>query len=72
MVRELRASGMAETSITVVVGVTNRIYRFAARRLGWAGTNPVSLLLASERPKPAQAKRRPLFEGLPITPEKLI
>ena len=63
MVRDLRATGMAESSITVVLGVTNRIYRFAARRLGWAGSNPVALLLASERPKPAQARRRPIFEG---------
>lgn len=32
------------------------------RRLGWAGTNPVSLLLPSERPKPGQTTRRRLFE----------
>lgn len=43
--------------------MTNRLYRFAARRLGWTGTNPVSLMLSSERPKPAQAKRRRIFEG---------
>ena len=41
----------------------NRIYRYAARRLGWAGTNPVSLLLPSERPKPGQSTKRRLFEG---------
>jgi integrase len=46
-----------------VVGVANRIYRFAARRLGWSGANPVSLMLSSERPKPAQTKRRRIFEG---------
>lgn len=43
--------------------MTNRIYRYSARRLGWVGTNPVSLMLPSERPKPSQAKRRRLFEG---------
>lgn len=47
----------------IVVGVVNRIYRYAARRLGWAGTNPVSLLLPSERPKPGQSAKRRLFEG---------
>ena len=46
----------------IVVGVVNRIYRYAARRLGWAGTNPVSLLLPSERPKPGQTAKRRLFE----------
>jgi len=37
----------------IVLGVTNRVYRYAARRLGWAGTNPVSLMLPSDRPKPS-------------------
>ncbi len=59
----LRADGLAEASIAIVVGVTNRVYRYAARRLGWVGTNPVSLMLPSERPKPSQAQRRRLFEG---------
>ena len=63
LVRELRSEGRAEASIAICVGVTNRIYRYAARRLGWVGSNPVSLMLPSERPKPSQAKRRRLFEG---------
>lgn len=63
LVRELRVEGLAESTITIVVGVTNRIYRYVARRLGWLGTNPVSLLLPSERPKPSRGTRRRLFEG---------
>lgn len=63
LIRELRTEGLAESTIVIVVGVTNRIYRFAARRLGWSGTNPVSLMLPSERPKPSQAIRRRLFEA---------
>jgi integrase len=63
LVRELRARGLAESTIVIVIGVTNRIYRYAARRLGWAGVNPVSLLLSSERPKPSQGRRRRVFEG---------
>lgn len=63
LVRELRGEDLAESTIVIVVGVVNRIYRYAARRLGWAGTNPVSLLLPSERPKPGQSAKRRLFEG---------
>lgn len=63
LVRDLRSDGLAEATIAIVIGVTNRIYRYTARRLGWVGTNPVSLMLPSERPKPSQAKRRRLFEG---------
>jgi integrase len=63
LVRELRVAGMAESTIVVVLGVTGRVYRYAARRLGWAGTNPVSLMLPSERPKPSRAARRRIFEG---------
>ena len=62
LVRELRTDGLAESTIVIVVGVVNRIYRYAARRLGWTGTNPVSLLLPSERPKPGQSTKRRLFE----------
>jgi len=54
---------LSKSTIVIVLGVVNRIYRFAARRLSWSGTNPVSLMLSSERPKPSQAKRRRIFEG---------
>jgi integrase len=63
LVRDLRAEGLSEASIVVVLGVTGRIYRYAARRLGWSGTNPVALMLPSERPKPSRAQRRRIFEG---------
>jgi integrase len=63
LVRDLRAEGLSEATAAIVIGVANRIYRYAARRLGWNGMNPVSLMLSSERPKPSQAKRRRIFEG---------
>ena len=63
LVRELRREGLAESTIVIVIGVANRIYRYAARRLGWSGVNPVSLLLPSERPKPSHGMRRRLFEA---------
>ena len=56
LVHELREGGLAESTIVIVIGVVNRIYRYAARRLSWAGTNPVSLMLSAERPKPSQGK----------------
>jgi integrase len=63
LVRELRAECMSEATIAVAVAVIGRIYKFAARRLGWNGTIPTTLMLSSERPKISQAKRRPIFIG---------
>ncbi len=63
LVRDEREAGLSESTIVIVLGVLNRIYRYAARRLGWRGINPVSLMLSSERPKPSQARRRRIFEG---------
>jgi hypothetical protein len=65
LVRELRADGKSEATIAVVLGVVDRIYKFAARRLGWTGTSPTTLMLQSERPKISQTKRRPIFTGGP-------
>ncbi|HTX32869.1 MAG TPA: tyrosine-type recombinase/integrase [Solirubrobacteraceae bacterium] len=63
LVRELRAEGKSEATIAVAVAVIGRVYRFAARRLGWNGTVPTTLMLSSERPKVSLAKRRPIFVG---------
>ena len=62
LVRDPRSRGFSESTIVIVLGVTNRVYRYAARRLGWTGANPVSLMFPSERPKPSQGKRRRIFE----------
>lgn len=66
MVRELRRYGKSEATIHAVLGATGRIYKFAARRLGFSGANPTSLMLPSERPKVSLAKRLPIF-----TPEQI-
>jgi integrase len=63
LVRQLRAEGKSEATIGVILGVVSPIYKFAARRLGWSGTIPTTLMLQSERPKVSQAKRRPIFTG---------
>lgn len=63
LVRDMRGKELSESTIAIAIGVTNRIYRYATRRLGWSGTNPVSIMLSSERPRPSQSKRRRIFEG---------
>ena len=61
LVRELRQLGKTEATIAAVLGAAGRIYKFAARRLGFTGTNPITLMLSSERPKVSRATRRPIF-----------
>jgi len=39
LVRDLRHRGLSESTSSIAIGVTNRVYRFAARRLGWSGPN---------------------------------
>lgn len=63
LVRSMRAAGKSEATILVVLGVTGRIYKFAARRLGWVGTDPTKLMLSSERPKVSLATKRPIYTG---------
>jgi integrase len=62
LVSELRAEGLGERSLALVLAVVGRIYRHAARRLGWAGRNPVEMLDRHERPKPSRDRRRAIFE----------
>lgn len=66
MVRELRRDGKSEATIHAVLGATGRIYKLAARRLGFSGANPATPMLPSERPKVSLAKRLPIF-----TPEQI-
>jgi integrase len=63
VVRELRAEGMSEATVAVILGVVSAICKFATRSLGWSGTIPTTLMLRSERPKISQTTRRPLFMG---------
>lgn len=66
LVREMRDQGRSEATIAAVLGAASRIYKFAARRLGFNGANPTTLMLSSERPKVSLAKRLPIF-----TPEQI-
>lgn len=66
LVRDMRTNGKSEATIAAVIGAASRIYRFAARRLGFKGQNPTTLMLSSERPKVSLSMRRPIF-----TPEEI-
>lgn len=66
VVRDMRDRGKSEATIAAVLGAAGRIYKFAARRLGFTGVNPITLMLTSERPKVSLATRRPIF-----TPEQI-
>ena len=61
LVSDMRQQGKSEATIAAVLGAVGRIYRFAARRLGFSGVNPMTLMLSSERPKVSLAKRSPIF-----------
>lgn len=66
LVRDLRHGGKSEATTAAVLGAAGRIYKFAARRLGFSAVSPVTLMLSSKRPKVSLAKRSPIF-----TPEQI-
>lgn len=51
LVRELRAAGKAEWTISGITKAASRIFTFARRHMRWHGTNPIPLLENGERPK---------------------
>ena len=63
LVRELRAEGKAEWTISGITKAASRIFTFALRRSSWHGTNPIPLLENGERPKVSATPRRRIFEG---------
>jgi integrase len=66
MIRDLRANGLSEWTIHSILTAANRTFKFAKRRMGWHGENPVAELEKGERPSVTAAARRPIF-----TPEQL-
>jgi integrase len=63
LVRELRATGLAESSINSVLQVANRVFKFARRHCRWRGENPLELLERTERPKVSETPERRIYEG---------
>lgn len=66
LVRELRAAGLAEWTISGVARVAGRVFVFARRHCDYGGDNPFSLLENSERPKVSATPERRIY-----TPEEL-
>ena len=63
LVRELRALGLAEWTISGICRAASRVFRFARRHCGWVGENPFALLENGERPRVSQTPERRIFEG---------
>lgn len=61
LVRELRAIGLAESTIAAVLKVAGRVFKFARRHCGWRGENPIGLLESAERPKLTAAPERRIY-----------
>lgn len=67
LVRELRAAGKAEWTISGITKAASRVFTFALRRLSWHGSNPIPLLENGERPKVSATARRRIFEDDELT-----
>lgn len=61
LVRELRAEGKAETTIASILRAVSRVFKFAARRLGWHGVSPLTLLENGERPRISETAERRIY-----------
>lgn len=61
LVRELRAAGKSEWTISGIVKTASRVFTFATRRCSWFGQNPIPLLENGERPKVSETARRRIF-----------
>ncbi len=56
LVRDLRALGLAEWTITGIVRAGSRVFKFARRHCRWRGENPFELL---EHQRAPEAERYP-------------
>ena len=63
LVRELRAAGLAEWTISGICRTANRVFKFARRHCSWRGDNPFSELEKGERPHVSQTPQRRIFIG---------
>lgn len=60
-IRDMRTDGLSEATVDRALAVLGQVFRYATRRLGYAGPNPVADLLPSERPKPGRDRKRTMF-----------
>ena len=61
LVRELRAEGKAESTIATILRAASRVFKFARRRCGWHGENPIGLLEAGERARVSDTPERRIY-----------
>ena len=61
LVRELRAAGLAEWTISGICRAANRVFKFARRHCAWRGDNPFAELETSERPKVSMTPSRRIY-----------
>ena len=62
-VAAMRAAGLSEWTISGTLMVAGQVFRHAARRLGWHGVSPTTLLERGERPHVATTAKRRIFRG---------
>src|SRR4051794_1220351 len=63
LVRELRAAGLAEWTISGICRAANRVFKFARRHCSWRGENPFAELETSERPTVSTTPQRRIYLG---------
>src|SRR3954463_16797828 len=63
LVRELRAAGLAEWTISGICRAANRVFKFARRHCSWRGDNPFAELETGERPRPSTTPERRIYVG---------
>jgi integrase len=63
LVRDLRAAGLAEWTISGICRAANRVFKFARRHCSWRGDNPFAELETSERPKVSATPERRIYAG---------
>src|SRR5215217_1951624 len=61
LVRELRAAGLAEWTISGICRAANRVFKFARRHCSWRGDNPFAELEKGERPRVSSTPERRIF-----------
>jgi integrase len=61
LVRDLRARGLSEWTISAVLKAASRVFKFARRYCGWSGQSPIALLESSERAQLADTAPRRIF-----------
>jgi len=63
LVRELRAEGLAESTIASICAVAGRVFKFARRHCSWRGDNPFAELEKGERARVSDSPEPRIYEG---------